>query len=414
MPSRSSARRHRFAFCRRRFPAASRPSAPERPRRGPPGDRARFALRMHLRRLREGGAASVCVGTGYRGKSRSETGPGWAFRLSSAVCLCSGTDLNDRCASRSSGSRTAGPGCRPLKRRPGIGRGSQPAPLDERPIREQNAAQVEIVGPTSDCMLNEQTRIGALGQNVRSGWHCRTPGSIGHGQRPVIVEDHESAHVRSFPDALVGTGRAFRPASGLGCVMVSSGGLSRWSPPHARTFDHAGVSERLEVVLADAGYWHQIQMQRLMGDGLQVLIPPDANKRKGKRPGWHGGLEARQRPDHRLIARPQPLRQPHAVTPPTPVPPPRPPKPTELRNGHHRSRRPRRPVSARRERGGSSVFTGLGLRRRAMRKGLDLVSDSGQAIYAYITEPGTRSAVALALLGSLVATAAAEPATRAP
>src|SRR5918992_324734 len=54
--------------------------------------------------------------------------------------------------------------------------------------------------------------------------------------------------------------------------------------------DYAGVTERLEVVLADAGYWHQVQMQRLMSDGLQVLIPPDANKRKGARPGWHGGL----------------------------------------------------------------------------------------------------------------------------
>ena len=54
--------------------------------------------------------------------------------------------------------------------------------------------------------------------------------------------------------------------------------------------DYAGVTERLEVVLADAGYWHQVQMQRLMSDGLQVLIPPDANKRKGERPGWHGGL----------------------------------------------------------------------------------------------------------------------------
>jgi hypothetical protein len=33
-------------------------------------------------------------------------------------------------------------------------------------------------------------------------------------------------------------------------------------------------------------------MQRLMGDGLQVLIPPDASKRKGERPGWQGGLYA--------------------------------------------------------------------------------------------------------------------------
>jgi hypothetical protein len=29
-----------------------------------------------------------------------------------------------------------------------------------------------------------------------------------------------------------------------------------------------------------------------MGDGLQVLIPPDASKRKGERPGWQGGLYA--------------------------------------------------------------------------------------------------------------------------
>jgi len=27
-------------------------------------------------------------------------------------------------------------------------------------------------------------------------------------------------------------------------------------------------------------------------DGIQVLIPPDANKRKGTRPGWNGGLYA--------------------------------------------------------------------------------------------------------------------------
>src|SRR5918996_523229 len=54
----------------------------------------------------------------------------------------------------------------------------------------------------------------------------------------------------------------------------------------------AGVAELPEVVLADAGYWHQVQMQALAGDGIQVLIPPDARKRKGARPGWDGGLYA--------------------------------------------------------------------------------------------------------------------------
>ena len=54
----------------------------------------------------------------------------------------------------------------------------------------------------------------------------------------------------------------------------------------------AGVADTLEVVLADAGYWHQVQMQALAAEGAQVLIPPDANKRKGARPGWNGGLYA--------------------------------------------------------------------------------------------------------------------------
>ena len=53
--------------------------------------------------------------------------------------------------------------------------------------------------------------------------------------------------------------------------------------------DYASISDTPDVVLADAGYWHQVQMERLMGQGLPVLIPPDANKRKGARPGWQGG-----------------------------------------------------------------------------------------------------------------------------
>src|SRR5215208_468885 len=52
----------------------------------------------------------------------------------------------------------------------------------------------------------------------------------------------------------------------------------------------AGIEQQVEIVLADAGYWHQVQMERLLGDGHTVLIPPDAKKRAGARPGWDGGL----------------------------------------------------------------------------------------------------------------------------
>src|SRR5215210_6246691 len=54
----------------------------------------------------------------------------------------------------------------------------------------------------------------------------------------------------------------------------------------------AGITAAPEVVLADAGYWHSEQMQQLTGRGTVVLIPPDAGKRKGARPGWDGGLYA--------------------------------------------------------------------------------------------------------------------------
>ncbi len=53
--------------------------------------------------------------------------------------------------------------------------------------------------------------------------------------------------------------------------------------------EKAGVSETPEVVVADAGYWHQVQMENIVSQGIEVLIPPDAGKRKGTRPGWDGG-----------------------------------------------------------------------------------------------------------------------------
>jgi hypothetical protein len=59
-----------------------------------------------------------------------------------------------------------------------------------------------------------------------------------------------------------------------------------------RELQAAGVTETPTVVLADAGYWHHDQMDEVVSRGTTVLIPPDAGKRKGARPGWHGGRYA--------------------------------------------------------------------------------------------------------------------------
>src|SRR4051812_1095400 len=56
--------------------------------------------------------------------------------------------------------------------------------------------------------------------------------------------------------------------------------------------EQAGIGDTPEVVVADAGYWHQVQMEAIVNRGIQVLVPPDAGKRKGARPGWHGGAYA--------------------------------------------------------------------------------------------------------------------------
>jgi Transposase DDE domain len=52
----------------------------------------------------------------------------------------------------------------------------------------------------------------------------------------------------------------------------------------------AGVSEPIGTGLADAGYWHQRQMERIARREIRLLIPPDADRRKGaQQRSWTGG-----------------------------------------------------------------------------------------------------------------------------
>jgi hypothetical protein len=71
-------------------------------------------------------------------------------------------------------------------------------------------------------------------------------------------------------------------------VTISSADVGQLEPMVTATTTElaaAGVTDTPEVVLADAGYWHSEQIERLTGRGTVVLIPPDAGKRKGARPG---------------------------------------------------------------------------------------------------------------------------------
>jgi hypothetical protein len=78
-----------------------------------------------------------------------------------------------------------------------------------------------------------------------------------------------------------------------------------------RELEDAGVTQRPETVLADAGYWQTRQMEKIVSDGLAVLVAPDAGLREGTRPGWDKGplrvhaSSARQRGRTRALQAPK-------------------------------------------------------------------------------------------------------------
>ena len=66
-----------------------------------------------------------------------------------------------------------------------------------------------------------------------------------------------------------------------------------------RQLRQVGIFKAPDVVVADAGYWHSDQMDAVAAQGIALLIPPDAGKRRDARPGWQGGRYTWMR---RLIA----------------------------------------------------------------------------------------------------------------
>ncbi len=52
----------------------------------------------------------------------------------------------------------------------------------------------------------------------------------------------------------------------------------------------AGIQDKPGVVLADAGYWRNDAIEAIVGQGIQTLVAPDADRRKEPRPGRRGGL----------------------------------------------------------------------------------------------------------------------------
>jgi transposase len=79
-------------------------------------------------------------------------------------------------------------------------------------------------------------------------------------------------------------------AAEIEVVSPDFGHLERTVTAARRELTAAGVTELPHVVVADSGYWHTKQIERLTGDGIPVLIRPESGLRTTPRPGWSGGI----------------------------------------------------------------------------------------------------------------------------
>jgi transposase len=79
-------------------------------------------------------------------------------------------------------------------------------------------------------------------------------------------------------------------AAEIEVVSPDFGHLERTVTAARRELEAAGITEPPRAVVADAGYWHTEQIQRLAADGIPVLIRPESGLRTTPRPGWSGGI----------------------------------------------------------------------------------------------------------------------------
>jgi hypothetical protein len=149
-------------------------------------------------------------------------------------------------------------------------------------------------------------------------WHSKTPPSslsrelwvrrrspISHRTRrreKVNVSDPDSRNVKTprgymqgYNAQAVATEQQIVIAAEVNVDSSDFGHLAGMVNAAETELQRAGVIDTPEVVVADAGYWHQRQMESVINKGIQILIPPDAGKRRGTRPGWDGGAYAHMR-----------------------------------------------------------------------------------------------------------------------
>jgi transposase len=181
--------------------------------------------------------------------------------------------------------------------------------LEARPIAQPRAARVREAKRRLEEELATEVRANTAYEAYRATGRMKNGRRFGSPPKPYTPPEQPAGKINvTDPDSrTLKTPRGFLQGYNAQAVCneqqivvaaevsVSSADFGQMGPmiDKARAeLAAAGVTESPAIVLADAGYWHGEQIDRLMGQGIQVLIPPDADKRRGTRPGWNGGRYA--------------------------------------------------------------------------------------------------------------------------
>lgn len=159
--------------------------------------------------------------------------------------------------------------------------------------------QVQIQANDAYEQWQAERRAGKLpGQRLGMAPKPFTPPAVPEGV--INKTDHDSRMMRTQGQPTV-QGYNAQAAVTRGQIIVAAeievqspdfGHLEPTARAAIRELADAGVTQRPETVLADAGYWHKQQMENIISDGIQVLVPPDGGLNKGTRPGWNEGMYA--------------------------------------------------------------------------------------------------------------------------
>jgi len=178
---------------------------------------------------------------------------------------------------------------------------SKPVPRSrEGRLREaKDRLQEELWAEQRGNEAYEQWRVRGISAD---GYKRMAPGTVKpytppeEPQGKVNVTDPDSRNLKAFRGYVQGynaqavvTQDQIVIAAEIKTTPTDFGFLGPMVDVARRQLAQAGVTEQPGVVLADSGYWHNEQMDRLTGEGMIVLVPPDSTKRRTPRPGWTGG-----------------------------------------------------------------------------------------------------------------------------